>query len=225
MTESEIPDLSSGPFGERLAYLLTLVVNPLILPPIAVFAILTSMGNPSNSTILAVAVTTVCFALVPFVVMLWVVRSRNNVTIELRDRRSRTIPFLTSVLANIVALVFFMRWESPLRSVIVCLMVVYLINNIALLLINLRFKISLHMASIAGSAAILFFMRFGTKPIMIEQGQLLLTIAVISAVFIPVLWWARTRLNAHTEKELAWGTTFGLTLPTLELFALSPLFA
>ncbi|NND72323.1 MAG: hypothetical protein HKN43_12185 [Rhodothermales bacterium] len=224
MTDSAAPDLSSGPVSERLAYLLTLVVNPLILPPITTFVTLSAMGNPLSSTITAVIVVTVCFALIPFGVMLLVVQSRKNVTIELRDRTSRTIPFTVSVIANIAALLFFLRWESALKPLMVCLMIVYLINNIGLLLINLRFKISLHMASIAGTAAILFFMRYGAMPILTGKGTMLLSIAIACALFIPVLWWARTRLKAHTEVELAWGTAFGLVLPPLELLALSPLF-
>ena len=219
------PSAEGRAVSEQVAYWLTLIVNPLVLPPFTVFLTLNAMQEPLQSTLIAVAIATACFAAVPFVVMLIVAAQSKNVTIELRNRKDRTVPFLASIVLNAVALVLFTRWDSDLQGLMVALMVVYLINNVLLLTINFRFKISLHMASISGTAAILYFMRFGTESIPPGGGRLLLAAAIVCSLMIPVLWWSRQRLDAHTRPELAWGMTFGLLMPSLELVLLAPVFA
>lgn len=209
--------------GEHLALLLTLVINPLVLPPLIVFLVLNGRAAASSDVISAVLATTVFFAAIPFVAMAAIAWSRKNVTIELRDRRYRTIPFAISIVSNLLALWFFSKWDSEHKDLMTTLMIVYLLNNIILMVINFRFKISLHMASIAGTASILLFMVAGLRPIHLVENRWVLAGGIVFLILIPTLWWSRQRLGAHTRSELTAGALFGLIVPFVELYILSPL--
>lgn len=208
--------------GERLALALTLVINPLVLPPLIVFLVLHGRATPVAELTTALIVTTLFFAAVPFAAMMVIALKNRNVTIELRDRKYRTIPFIISIACNLGALWFFSRWDSEQNAVMTLLMTVYLLNNIVLMLINLRFKISLHMASIAGTASILLFMVAGIRPIHLVDNRWILAGGIAFLVLVPILWWSRRRLDAHTQNELTAGALFGLIVPFIELYFLTP---
>ena len=157
--------------------------------------------------------------------MVGVALRHRNVSIELRDRRYRTVPFLVSIAANVGAVMYFNMWRSDSQGLILVLMVVYLLNNVVLMAINFKFKISLHMASIAGTASILLFMVAGVRPIPIIESTWLVLVAMTFILLVPVLWWARRKLDAHTSRELIAGALFGLIIPFIELYLLSPAFA
>jgi len=120
------------------------------------------------------------------------------------DRQSRLTPFLGALVCYAVGLATLISLGSPF--VLVSLMACYLGNTLAMALISIRWKISIHAAGIAGPSA--FLIR------QIDAG-----LWPFSLLTIPICW-ARWRLKAHSVGQLATGVvlTAALTLVQVEFY-------
>jgi membrane-associated phospholipid phosphatase len=105
------------------------------------------------------------------------------------ERQERTKPFVgaaASYLAGGAALLFL---KAP--TIIIALMLCYACNTVIMLLITLRWKISIHASGIAGPTTALVY-GIGTWT------------AVFFILLIPV-GWARMQLKAHTPWQILAG--------------------
>ncbi len=206
----------------RLASAVSYTLNPLVFPPVAFTLIDAHFGAGPVQLVWTFGVSAVFFCLVPLLYMLGMIRAGRVESIEVRDQHSRLGPFLVGIASYAVgALLLWRTVEGPALPLIVAFAALFPLNTAAILLINLRWKISVHMTSLAGFVSVLLFTALTVWRDLPAVPEALLTLATVGPllVLVPVLMWARVRVGAHTPGQVAAGAAFGLFVPLVELWA------
>ncbi len=208
--------------GYRVANAVSYVLNPLVLPPVA-FALLDAhFGARGLAILLTVSVSVAFFCLVPLVYILGLVRRGRAASLEVRNRATRLGPFLVALGSYAIgAVLLALTVDGPARPLILAFASIFPINTVALLLINTRWKISLHMSGLAAFVTVLLFAALTTWQDLPEGIEGALTVATVApmVLLLPLLMWARVRVGAHTWGQVVAGTAFGLVVPLVELYA------
>lgn len=207
--------------GYRVANAVSYILNPLVLPPVAFTLIEAHFGARGLEVLGTLVLTTVFFCLVPLLYILGLVRRGRADTLEVRQRERRLGPFLVSLTSYAIgAILLGLTVEGPARPLILAFAAIYPINSVLLLLINLRWKISLHMTGLAAFVAALLFTALTVWRDLPQTVEAALTLATVAPLLllIPLLMWARVRVGAHTPGEVIAGAAFGLAVPLVELY-------
>ncbi|GAB5535523.1 MAG: hypothetical protein Rubg2KO_17720 [Rubricoccaceae bacterium] len=207
--------------GYRVANAVSYVLNPLVLPPVA-FALLDAhFGARGLEVLWTFAVSAVFFCLVPLFYILGLVRRGRAESLEVRQRESRLGPFLVSLVSYAIGAVLLgLTVDGPARPLILAFAAIYPINTVVLLLINTRWKISLHMSGLAAFVGVLLFAALTVWRDLPDGLEAALTLATVAplVLLLPLLMWARVRVGAHTTGQVIAGTAFGLVVPLVELY-------
>jgi len=207
----------------RLANAVSYILNPLIFPPVAFTLIDAHFGAHAVQLLWTFGVSVVFFCIVPLLYVLGMVRMGRAESVEIRDRASRLGPFLVGIGSYAIgAFLLSQIVEGPAFPVIVAFAALFPINTAALLLINLRWKISIHMTSLAGFVSVLLFTALTVWQNLPSGVETALTIASVGplVLLLPLLMWARVRVGAHTPGQVVAGAAFGLLVPLAELYTL-----
>jgi len=189
---------------ESLAKAVTLLMNaPLLAVATFVYIYLTDPTRPTPSVLL----TTIFFSGVLPVSIIFIQRRSGIVTeMMVNERDERTKPFIGAISSYFLGLLSLAYLKAPVA--IVYLMACYLVNSLFMMIVTLRYKISIHASGVAGPATFLVH-QYGV-------GLWPLTLVMV------VVGWARLELRMHTVGQVAWGVlvTVLLTLTQLELYPL-----
>ena len=208
--------------GLVLATGVSYVVNPLVLPPLVYGLVLAHIGASAGDVALGAGIGGVFLGVVPLLHVGWM-RYRGEVrSLEIRDRRKRTEPFVVSLAATLAALFAVGALDVQGGRLIAALLGCHFLNTVLLLGITRWWKISVHCASMAGALGTLVFVWAhvpGSTPDTPLYGGGILGTGVI---LVLLLLWARVRSRAHTLGQATAGTVLGLVAPYLELSVLLP---
>jgi uncharacterized membrane protein YjdF len=207
--------------GYRVANAISYLLNPLVFPPIAFALIDAHFGAGPGGVVWTFGVSVVFFCLVPLFYVLGMVRMGRAESLEVRDRASRLGPFLVGIASYLVgALLLWRTVEGPALPVIVAFASLFPINTAVLLLINTRWKISIHMTSLAGFVGVLLFTALTVWRDLPADVEAALTLATVGplVLLVPLLMWARVRVEAHTPGQVLAGAVFGLVVPQVQLW-------
>lgn len=187
---------------ETLADAIAAVLNAPFIS-LYTFAYIIAVLSPPNA-LLVFALTALFATLLPMIMIYIMVKRGLLKDVYVYDRRNRFKPFLGATLCYFLGLVALLAVSAPL--LVTVLMAGYLVNTIFMMLITLRWKISIHASGIAGPATFLIYV-FGI--------QFWWTLLLI----IPV-GWARLKLKAHTPAQIIVGflLTVALTYALLSIF-------
>lgn len=187
---------------ETLADAIAAVLNAPFIS-LYTFAYIIAVLSPPNA-LLVFALTALFATLLPMIMIYIMVKRGLLKDVYVYDRRNRFKPFLGATLCYFLGLVTLLAVSAPL--LVTVLMAGYLVNTIFMMLITLRWKISIHASGIAGPATFLIYV-FGI--------QFWWTLLLI----IPV-GWARLKLKAHTPAQIIVGflLTVALTYALLSIF-------
>jgi len=125
------------------------------------------------------------------------------IDIWVSDRKTRTPFYIIAIIGYIVGLVIFYLINQHEFFVFT---LAYLLVTIVLTLLNLKTKMSSHAAGLTGPlTAILYLFGIHALPLFL---------------FLPLLIWARLKLNAHSRAQLLGGSIIGVivTYSTYLLF-------
>jgi len=189
---------------ESLAKAVTLLMNaPLLAVATFVYIYLTDPAVPSP----AILATAIFFSGVLPILIIFVQRRSGIVTEMMVDEREeRTKPFLGAISSYVLGTLALTYLEAP--SSMVYLMACYLVNSVFMMVVTLRYKISIHASGVAGPATFLVH----------QYGVRLWPLTLVMVV----VGWARLQLRMHTVGQVAWGVllTVLLTLAQLEIYPL-----
>ncbi|RLF99812.1 MAG: hypothetical protein DRN49_03855 [Thaumarchaeota archaeon] len=187
---------------ESLAKAVTLLMNaPLLAAATFVYIYLMDSAGPAPSVLAAA----LFFSSVLPVVIIFSQRRGGIVTdMMVNEREERTKPFLGAISSYVLGTLALTYLEAP--AVMVYLMACYLVNSLFMMIISLRYKISIHASGVAGPATFLVH----------QYGVRLWPFTLV----LVVVGWARLQLRMHTLGQVAWGAllTVLLTLTQLELY-------
>lgn len=206
---------------QRTARTISYVFNPLVLPPALFALVVWYAGGIGRDVVVVVLIALVFFTLLPLIPMVIAVRAKPGSTLELRDRFQRTIPYAAGIGSYLVCIPVLAYAGLPATKLLIGMMICFVLNGALLLAINLFWKISLHVATIAGCLSILIvalkrYIPNGNGAISAELGGLI----VAAGCGIALMMWARVRDNAHSTGQVVAGAIFGITMPIIELAAL-----
>jgi membrane-associated phospholipid phosphatase len=175
--------LESRGFAELVSFVFN---PPIVAAPAFLYLIL--LQKPVNS--LTLAVISVMFgALVPMSIVYGLSKLRIIPDLWASQRETRVIPFTGAICSYLLGSAALITEESP--AIITALMLCYVGNTVIMMLISLRWKISVHASGIAGPATALVYA---------------LGVAALPLLFLVVpVGWARIRLRAHTLTQVAAG--------------------
>lgn len=117
------------------------------------------------------------------------------------NRTERFIPFIVTIGSYIMGTISLYAINAP--SAITALMACYIVNGLVLLIITLKWKISIHASGITSPVTALVYL-LGTRMLP------------LFLFFIPVAW-ARLELNAHTKFQLTAGAILSTILTWVQM--------
>ena len=207
--------------GYRAANAISYFLNPLVFPPIAFALIDRHFGAGWAEVAWTFGVSLAFFCLLPLLYVVGMIRQGKAESLEVRERSARLRPLLVGIASYAVgALLLAATVDGPALPLIVAFAALFPINTALILLINTRWKISLHMTSLAGFVGVLLFTALTVWRDLPAGVEAALTVATVGplALLVPLLMWARVRVGAHTVGQVVAGAAFGLVVPQLQLW-------
>ncbi len=149
-----------------------------------------------------ILITTVFGTILPMGIILFMLRKGIIKDVYASNRETRLKPFLAAVVSYFLGLLALFMAGAPL--LISVLMAGYLVNTVIMMLITLRWKISIHASGVAGPATYLVYI-FGIQ------------LLPLFLLIIPV-GWSRLELKAHSLSQVLAGFFLTVILTYLQLY-------
>lgn len=229
MIASRVPDLPAGsvaPVAAGPAYTvanaLSYVFNPLVLPPAGFGLALWHLGAPRLEIIISVLVALAFYCLLPLAYIARLVKQGEASSLEIRQREHRTKPFLVGIACYALGAVVLGGVGETAVPLVVAMAALFPLNTAVVLLINLRWKMSVHLTGMAGFVSMLLVIATTHWTGVPEGWSATLSAGTVAPllVLVPLLAWARVRVGAHTWRQAIAGALFGLVVPGAQLWAL-----
>jgi hypothetical protein len=189
------------------------LINPLLLPPVVIGLSSWMLGLPSLTLIVVLCL--LLYTLIPVSATFYLLKKNRITSLDLPERRSRGPLFLFSIACASVAFIclnFIPVFSHPLPGT---LALVFLLNPFIGFLINLKWKMSIHTAALSTAGAIFIVFSYLGLSTSIIWGDVLPIFVLL--ILMPLVVWARYRLNIHTLSELLGGAFAGFLLTVIEL--------
>ena len=207
----DLPDRRSSSVATRLALAVTYAVSPLSLAPLLLGGLASASGASGRDVSLVIGWAVALVAVVPALVLAAMVRRGAVATMEVREQGRRTVPYLVGGACTLLLGLVLLGVLPGGQRLAAASALWQAVTTAVLLLINRRWKISVHLVAVAGTFATLAWARSAAH-LPIPDGWL-----VGAALAVPLVAWARLQLRAHTPGEVLAGTVVGLLLPPLQL--------
>lgn len=187
----------SAQWGHQIASLVSAVGSPPVLGASTVIFVASALSDSQGAIwvwiwALVCAVLTV---LVPLGYILWLLRHGWVADFDIRRRKERTKPMIVNVASSGLAWAVLKVGAAPAE--LVALAAALWIQAALLLIITLRWKISVHTAAAAGMGAVIWTLTGTALPLIIG---------------VPVVAWSRIRLDHHTFAQTVAGAVLGFTV-------------
>lgn len=200
---------------EGIARLVSDLGNPLFMPPVVVGLSCLLLGVPLKITTLLLAISVFCYTALPFALTLYLFKQGLITSMDLPIRKTRTSLYAFSIASAAVASLLFYLLTPAVHPFLLMLSFIFLINLSIAFLLNLKWKISVHSASVAVAGTVYAYLyllgisEFATLTFILSLLHLL--------VLLPVMIWGRYHLKAHSAGELIGGSSSGIFLTILEI--------
>lgn len=188
-----------------IAQLISTIMHPLIVAPVAFVILLRHCGNlnPSQS-LLFFGLILVAIVIVPLLSVVRLKRRGKTASLDVPERANRINPFLISVLGYLGIWIALKLTGAPAE--ISAMMLIYTVNTAIATVITHFWKVSVHGMALGGPIAALGFL-------VSPQFYWFLLAA-------PLMIYSRVKLKAHTVAQVVVGFLLGLLLTTIQLAAI-----
>ena len=200
-TEHEI----SG-FLDRLARIVSVALSPLVVPVVVAAIAASRAGAGAFEILIVVLMVGLTLSIAPLVDVVLMIRRGKTTSLDVPNRKARTEVFVVSLLGASAAILLNRALGSAGHAIIHAILVASVVNLIAVMLINLWWKISVHMLAIAGALAILLALNRLPEDLYSALGP---TLLILLTATIPLVGWSRKRLGHHSPAQIAAGAFLG----------------
>ncbi len=171
-------------------------------PVIAFFTFLWLLLSDNGPNLLEVLTVSAVFStMIPLGILVFFSRRQVIPDLGATSRESRWVPFVGAAASYFLGSIALLFVKAP--PIVVSLMLCYLGNTLIMMMITLRWKISVHASGITGpTTALVYSIGFAAS--------------AFSIVLIPV-GWARIRLKAHTLPQFVAGALVTVITTWLQL--------
>lgn len=207
---------NDGSLSYYIANVTSYVLNPLCLPPISAAFWVAHFGAARSTVWGMLGESILFFCILPLAYIVWMVRSGQTSSLEIRERTARTKPLWFGMACSLVG-GFVMSATLPIHaSVIWSIVGTHMLVTLIMLIITQWWKISLHLTGLSGFVTLLYFV---TRQIWLLPTRDLITSDWVLPLFltIPLLMWARVRVGAHTKGQVVAGAMLSFLLTYLFL--------
>ena len=196
-----------------LARAVSLTINPLILPPLLVAVVLSGAGADLSETLRISGGLAILLTLFPLGFLGWMAHTGHSDSLVVLSRRQRLRPYLFGLACAVLALIFVSEAADTSSGAVFSITLCFVANTALLMLLNHRWKISIHTAAAAGFLAVLLTLS------IVSTGGIPPHLYLL-APGIPLVMWARVHSGAHSPGEVLAGATLGLVAVPAELLLL-----
>jgi len=186
--------------SEKSASMISLVFNPAVIAAFTFLILLSPLRD--IQAFLSLLVICITFGtLVPLVMMYQLSRRGLISDFYVSEKEERAKPFVGAITSYVVGSIALLLVRAP--TIVTALMLCYVGNTALMMLITLRWKISVHASGIAGPTTALVY-----------------GVGIWTAVFFAILFpvgWARLRLKAHTPWQMLAGALVTITATWIQL--------
>lgn len=181
---------------QRIAKTATNILNPYVLS-FVIIILLAIESTSSTEEAVKWSLISLALSVFPvFTVVLYLVHRRKLEGIFINTRQQRSRIYLLAIGCAVIGYIVLIIFEAPelLRAAFLS----GLITMVLFMVINLLCKISLHTAFITASVAVL----------IIVYGKT----AAWTAIFIPLIAWARLEMRLHTPSQVFAGALLSVSI-------------
>ena len=191
---------------QRLAKLISNILNPFLVSFI-VTELLTANSTSSVANVNKWSLIAIALSVLPvFTIIVYLVRGKQLDGIFINPLRQRNRIYLMAIGFAVIGCAVLFMLEAP--DLLMASFVSGLTAVVVFMVINLFWKISLHIAFVSASVTVL---------IIIYGGIIAWTL-----VFLPLVAWARIEMKLHTAEQVATGAILaaGIILVVFQLFGI-----
>ncbi len=187
---------------KALARWVSHVISPHIVGVVLTSVISVYYGERPVQILLWLAVLMPLIVVPPLAYLFWLVRNGTISDIYMPERKSRIRPLSISIIWLLICLGLMWYWAAP------PLVGVFVITALALVAIlsfvTLFWKISFHGATISAAA---------TVTVMVIGSY-----ALPVMLLVPLVGWARVRLERHTPRQVIFGSLVGALIASIVVY-------
>ncbi|MEL7832566.1 hypothetical protein [Fodinibius sp. Rm-B-1B1-1] len=200
---------------EGSARLISDLGNPLFMPPAILLGSCLLINISLLNSLLITGTAVIGFSLLPFLLTLYLFRKGYIHSLDLPIRKTRSVLYAFSILSSIIAYLIIWQLIQPNHNLIPAIILTLIANLAIAFLLNLRWKVSVHSASVAVAGTIyslIYLWGMSSLPYV----TLILSLLHL-LLLLPVMMWARYKLSVHSLTELFSGAIAGILLTIIEL--------
>ena len=184
---------------KKLANIVSAVMNAPLITLLTFVPLVLQYGG--NATFQVMIITSFFGCILPLVLVVLMLKKGVITDFYATDRMERFIPFMATIASYSLGALALIMTDAP--APITALMACYIVNGLVLLVITLKWKISIHASGIASPVTALVYL-LGSRLIF------------LFLLFIPVAW-ARVELNAHDKKQVTAGAIISGVLTWIQM--------
>ncbi|MEO0312167.1 MAG: hypothetical protein RIQ89_1824 [Bacteroidota bacterium] len=189
----------------RVANFISMVLHPVFMPMYALLLLFhtrtyISMALPKPMQNAMFVIVLIVTLVLPILIAYLLFKKNYIKSIRMDKREERIVPYICNILCLLLSA--YMMWTLQIPRLFYLLMVGAALSVFITLLINFRWKMSIHMVGIGGIVGILM----GLSKFLFVNFNLAIMIAIIVA---GIAGTARLSLRAHTPMQLYTGFTVG----------------
>ncbi|MFH2110433.1 MAG: PAP2 family protein [Candidatus Bathyarchaeota archaeon] len=183
----------------KLAKYVSAVMNAPLITLLTFIPLVYRFGEGTTFQLLGITSFFGCF--LPLILVVYMLKRGIISDFYANDRNERFIPFMSTIFSYTMGTIALIAVRAPEQ--ITALMACYIVNGVVLLLITMKWKISIHASGIASPVTALVYL-LGTR------------LLPLFLLFLPVAW-ARVELKAHDKKQVTAGAVISTVLTWLQM--------
>ncbi len=197
---------------ERLADKISTITNPPIItiPLFLIICLVLSFENGAfdfNKFIVLEMISLVFASILPMaIIVFWA--KKLNTDKDISNRQDRFIPLVIGIVSYFIGVLVSLAFHAD--NFLTLLLLCYAVNTGVVLLITVKWKISVHTTGLSGPVAALIL--------------LLGPIGAVFGILYPIVIWSRVLLKKHTLSQAICGGVQGFFLTVLEMYLYMYLF-
>jgi membrane-associated phospholipid phosphatase len=188
-----VNDAIPATWDGRLAYAISQVGSPPVLA-IAAFTLTAATASTPGAWAWA-GLYAVLAILPPLIYLVWLLHRGQVADLDVQLREERTRPMVFAIACAGIAVLALLMGTAPLEMTL--LAAALWVQSVAIFGITLRWKISVHSATAAAAATLMWFLTGALLPLLVG---------------VPVIAWSRVRLRRHTVAQTVAGALLGLAI-------------
>ena len=208
-----------GVYSKRLlrtARVISDLANPLFIPPIVFILVGVYSQLDAYEMSRLISLSILFYTFIPLAMAVVLLKIGKIESLDLPRRESRNLLYLLGIASSTIGSLLLGALFYEHRPFLTLISGIFCINPIIGYLLNRKWKVSIHSASVASGGVILLSFYFW------QAHQLSVSMAIIFSlilllILLPVMMWSRFHLKVHTLPELLGGASAGIFFTSIEI--------